>query len=192
MKVYTRGGDKGFTSLIGGERVKKYHHKIEAYGTLDELNSFIGLIRDHDVDTHTFETIIYIQDLIFNIESRLAASTSEIRDELPGVQESDIAFLEKEIDRMNESLPELTNFILPGGDLLVSYTHIARTICRRAERLMVGMNEAEEIDDLSLKFVNRLSDYFFTLAREFSVVRKAKEIIWNPKPDIPTKDTPTT
>jgi cob(I)alamin adenosyltransferase len=186
--VYTRGGDKGDTSLIGGERVPKYHHKIEAYGTIDELNSFVGLVRDYNqLDSHANDIIIFIQNILFNIESRLASTDENIRDAMPEVIEQDIKLLESEIDKMNSVLPILKNFILPGGHKLISYTHVARTVCRRGERLMIKLLETNEIDSNSVKFINRLSDYFFVLGRKFSHELKLKETAWSANPRISTK-----
>jgi cob(I)alamin adenosyltransferase len=140
-KIYTKTGDKGQTSLIGGTRVPKYHDRIEAYGTLDELNSYIGLVRDHVMDQHTREILLEIQDRIFTAESLLAADPGTEVKSLPQLIDEDIVLLEKEIDHMNESLPELTSFILPGGHPTVSFCHVTRCICRRAERLTIKLND---------------------------------------------------
>jgi cob(I)alamin adenosyltransferase len=186
--VYTRGGDQGDTSLIGGDRVPKYHQKIEAYGTIDELNSFIGLVRDYNtIVPEANNTIIYIQNILFNIESKLASTDKDIRDAMPEVLALDIELLESEIDKMNAELPVLKNFILPGGHKLVSYTHVARTVCRRGERLMVKLLSSDDIDSNSVKFINRLSDYFFVLGRKFSHELKVKESIWIANPRESTK-----
>ena len=141
FKIYTKGGDKGETSLLGGTRVPKYHERIEVYGTLDELNSFIGLLRDQPMDEHYKNELLKIQEKIFIAESRLAADQQEHLDRLPLISSDDILALEKEIDEMNIGLPELQSFILPGGHPAVSYCHIARTVCRRAERLSIRLSE---------------------------------------------------
>lgn len=167
-KIYTRTGDDGTTSLIGGKRVAKYDKRIEAYGTIDELNSWIGLIRDQKIDERSFKTLIEIQDRLFSIESILAQGPGADVSILPQISEKDILLLENEIDAMNEHLPPLTKFILPGGHTTVSYCHLARTVCRRAERIMIKVNRKFPIDILSLKYVNRLSDYLFVLSRKFS------------------------
>ncbi|HEY9115559.1 MAG TPA: cob(I)yrinic acid a,c-diamide adenosyltransferase [Bacteroidales bacterium] len=167
-KIYTRTGDDGTTALIGGKRVAKYDKRIEAYGTVDELNSWIGLIRDQEIDERSYKTLIEIQDRLFSIESLLAQGPGAETRKLPLISEKDILLLENEIDAMNEHLPPLTNFILPGGNTTVSYCHLARTVCRRAERIMIKVNRKFPIDLLSLKYVNRLSDYLFVLSRKIS------------------------
>jgi cob(I)alamin adenosyltransferase len=177
-KIYTRTGDDGTTSLIGGKRVAKYDKRIEAYGTVDELNSWIGLIRDQKIDERSFKTLIEIQDRLFSIESLLAQGPGAEAHPLPQISEQDILLLENEIDAMNEHLPPLTKFILPGGHTTVSYCHIARTVCRRAERIMIDVNQKISIDILSLKYVNRLSDYLFVLSRKVSHDCGATETPW--------------
>jgi len=179
-KIYTKGGDKGETSLLGGTRVPKYHDRIEAYGTVDELNSFIGLIRDQKIPAHFKELLLAIQNNLFTAESHLAADKYENTLSLPKIDEQDIALLEMEIDEMNKLLPTLRNFILPGGHPIVSYCHIARTICRRAERLTIKLAEKHEVESLIIKYLNRLSDYLFVLARRLSVEFKTDEIMWKP------------
>lgn len=178
FKIYTRTGDKGETSLIGGKRVPKFHQRIEAYGTVDELNSFVGLIRDQEIDPFERKTLIEIQDRLFTIESILASDTDNLTRKLPELFELDITFLENEIDRMNSFLPELKNFILPGGHPAVSLSHVARTICRRAERITLNLSTNYQVDHLVLKYLNRLSDYFFVLARYFSYYFKVDETAW--------------
>ncbi len=180
FKIYTKGGDKGQTSLLGGTRVPKYDNRIEAYGTLDELNSFIGIVRDMNIGKHHKETLLTIQHKIFAAESHLASDKPENTEKLPKVTEKDIIFLEKEIDDMNEHLPELRSFILPGGHVIVSYCHVCRTICRRAERLTIKLSEHYPIDERILKYLNRLSDYFFVLARKIGHDLGAPETLWKP------------
>jgi cob(I)alamin adenosyltransferase len=178
-KIYTKTGDKGETSLIGGTRVPKYHDRIEAYGTLDELNSFIGLIRDQKIDEHSREVLIEIQDRVFTAESILALDPGykPLR-KLPEIMEEDILLLEKEIDKMNETLPPITNFVLPGGHSTVSYCHIARTVCRRAERLTIKLAQHYEVNELVIKYLNRLSDYLFVLSRKLAKDLNVIETPW--------------
>jgi len=178
MKIYTKTGDKGETSLIGGKRVPKYHDRIEAYGTLDELNSYIGLVADLSIDDHSKSILIEIQDRVFTAESILAAENPGEHKFIPSLSESDIFFLEKEIDKMNEALPELQSFILPGGHIASSHCHIARCICRRAERLCIKLAQSQPIDPLVVKYLNRLSDYLFVLARKLVYDNKATEKPW--------------
>lgn len=184
MKIYTKTGDKGTTSLIGGTRVPKYDERIEAYGTLDELNSFIGLIRDQNIDEDTKKILIHIQDRLFTAESLLAIDPTKQVRKLPKLYESDIEFLEKEIDKMNENLEPIKNFVLPGGHQIVSMCHIARTICRRSERITLKLidNQPDTVmSELILKYLNRLSDFLFVLSRKFTKDFNANEIIWFPK-----------
>lgn len=180
MKIYTKTGDKGSTSLIGGTKVPKSHLRIEAYGTVDELNSHIGLCRDLLTDNAIRKLLQEIQDRLFTIGSSLACDPEkEPRMRLPDLKESDITLLEKAIDSMNESLPEMKNFILPGGHPAVSHLHIARCVCRRAERCVVRLEmEYPESDSLTLKYLNRLSDYFFVLARYAGKQLNAQEVAW--------------
>ena len=180
MKIYTKTGDKGNTSLIGGKRVPKYHNRIEAYGTIDELNSYMGLIRDLVEEKETKLLISEIQSKLMHASSVLATETEENQKKYAKIIEEDINTLEKEIDRMNEELPPLTKFILPGGHQTVSHCHIARTICRRAERSMVQVADNDYVDELVIKYVNRLSDYLFTLARYMSNKLGADEVEWKP------------
>ena len=182
-KIYTKTGDAGKTSLIGGTKVPKSHIRIQAYGTIDELNSFIGLLNDQISDTHSREMLREIQDRLFTIGSSLACDPDkEIVMKIPDLKESDILLLETEIDQMNAKLPEMKSFILPGGHVSVSAAHICRTICRRAERLIVELDEKERLDQpLIIKYLNRLSDYFFVLARWLGHLLGAEEIRWVPR-----------
>ncbi len=180
-KIYTKTGDKGYTSLIGGLRVPKYDNRIEAYGTVDELNSWIGLIRDQEIDTHSKKILLEIQDRLFTMESLLAKGPDSDSRQLPALSEDDITLLEKEIDKMNESLPELTTFVLPGGHTIVSYCHLARTVCRRAERIAIKLSETYDVESLNIKYLNRLSDYLFVLSRKFAVDLDVGETPWNPR-----------
>ena len=188
MKIYTKTGDKGTTALYGGTRVSKYHARIEAYGTADELNSYIGLIRDQKIDRRTSETLLKIQNEIFTLGAMLATppekeklKSGKDRLNVPKISQSTIEFLEKEIDFMEQSLPQMTHFILPGGHQTVSFCHIARCVCRRTERLAVYLSEQESIDENILSYLNRLSDYLFVLARKLTLDNQATEIPWIPK-----------
>lgn len=184
MKIYTRTGDDGTTGLIGGSRVKKHNIRLESYGTIDELNSYVGLIRSMQTDKQTDNVLEIIQNKLFVIGANLATDESieMIRKQLP-CKKADIELLEKEIDRMNMDLPELRNFILPGGSQAASFCHVARTVCRRAERKIVELSEKAEVDTNLVKFVNRLSDYLFVLSRKVNHDQKAPEILWSPELD---------
>ena len=179
IKIYTKSGDKGETSLIGGTRVPKFNVRIEAYGTVDELNSYIGLIRDQQIDKQYQDILLIIQHKLFAAESLLACDNEEASKKLPNIVEKDITLLEKEIDTMSESLPELHSFIIPGGNTVVSYCHIARCVCRRAERLTIKIASEYSVDVLVLKYLNRLSDYLFILARKIAFDNGVPETLWN-------------
>jgi cob(I)alamin adenosyltransferase len=181
MKIYTRTGDKGSTSLIGGTRVPKYHLRIEAYGTVDELNSYIGLIRCQEIDAHTTQMLKEIQDRLFTIGSSLAADPERSRMKIPDLHAEDVILLETEMDQMNLLLPELTHFVLPGGNTIVSYCHVARCICRRAERITVHLASESHVDEKMTIYLNRLSDYLFVLARKLNFDAKTEENIWIPR-----------
>ncbi|SFU61754.1 cob(I)alamin adenosyltransferase [Pustulibacterium marinum] len=190
MKIYTKTGDKGTTSLFGGTRVPKHHIRIDAYGTVDELNSWIGLIKDQKVAPRTKEILNYIQDRLFTIGAILATppekeilKNGKQRLNIPKISEEDVTILEQEMDMMNAELPPMTHFILPGGHQSVSFCHITRTICRRAERISTLLNEEEPIDASVIQYLNRLSDYLFVLARKLSNDLQAEEIKWIPKKD---------
>lgn len=182
MKVYTKTGDKGTTSLIGGRRVPKYDIRIEAYGTVDELMSYLGVIVSYKkVDKHTRSSIIEIQERLMTCASILATDTQELDNKLPELHSTDIIFLEKEMDEMDKKLPELESFIIPGGHSVVSHTHVARCICRRAERMAIQVQMEYKGSEMAVKYLNRLSDYLFVLARKFSKDFRAKEILWKPR-----------
>jgi len=188
MKIYTKTGDTGKTSLFGGTRVPKYHLRIEAYGTVDELNSYIGLIRDQKIDKHTKEILLKIQNGLFTLGSMLATppekeilKSGKERLNINKVSEESVVLLENEIDKMNESLPSMTHFILPGGHTTVSFCHIARCICRRAERIATQLSDESSINPQILVYLNRLSDYLFVLARKLTVDNQAQEIPWIPE-----------
>lgn len=181
MKIYTKTGDKGTTSLIGGTRVPKYDSRIESYGTVDELCAWIGLIRDQEIDTRIANDLLEIQDRLFTIESMLACDTSPSKLNIPEIYNKDIQFLENQIDSMTNELPELKSFLLPGGNTTISYCHIARTVCRRAERLVIQLDEKFVISSLILMYLNRLSDYLFVLSRKISNDKNVKEQLWKPR-----------
>jgi cob(I)alamin adenosyltransferase len=183
LKIYTKTGDLGKTSLIGGTKVPKSHIRIETYGTVDELNSYIGLVNDHIADEHSKLALKEIQDRLFTIGSSLACDPEkEPLMKMPDLKETDISLLEKEIDTMNESLPPMKSFLLPGGHIAVSTTHVARCICRRAERCCVNMQEQDLfVDPLVIKYLNRLSDYLFVLSRYVGQLLNAPEIPWKPR-----------
>jgi cob(I)alamin adenosyltransferase len=181
MKIYTKTGDKGFTSLIGGTRVAKHHIRIESYGTVDELNSYIGLIGDQEIAEHDKKILKQIQDRLFTIGSSLAADPEKSKMVIPDLHLADIELLEKEMDKMNEDLPELRHFILPGGSNTISYCHIARCVCRRAERITVRLAEESTVDEKVNVYLNRLSDYLFTLARKIANDNKITENQWIPR-----------
>ena len=188
MKIYTKTGDTGTTALFGGTRVPKHHIRIESYGTVDELNSHIGLIRDQDINQLYKNVLIEVQDRLFTVGAILATppekeilKNGQPRLNINRISDSDILFLENEIDTMDASLPQMTNFVLPGGHTTVSYCHIARCVCRRAERLVVHLHELEPTDEQVIKYLNRLSDYLFVLARKLSYELEAEEVKWIPK-----------
>ncbi len=183
LKIYTKTGDKGTTSLIGGTKVSKANIRIESYGTVDELNSFIGLCSDTVKDEKSEIVLKEIQDRLFTIGSSLACDPEkEPQFALPDLKEDDITFLEKEIDAMNELLPPMKNFILPGGSIAVSNLHIARCVCRRAERICVNMQDNNIfVDAIVTKYLNRLSDYLFVLARYILHINKINEVAWMPR-----------
>jgi len=181
MKIYTKTGDKGYTSLIGGTRVPKHHLRIETYGTVDELNSYIGLIRDQDIAVYDKQVLKKIQDRLFTIGSSLASDPEKSKMIIPDLHEADIELLEKEMDAMNDNLPELRHFILPGGNNAISFCHIARCVCRRAERLTVHLAEESPVDRKINIYLNRLSDYLFTLARKIGNDNKIPENQWIPR-----------
>lgn len=178
MKIYTKTGDKGQTSLIGGTRVPKHHIRIETYGTVDELNSWIGLLRDTIEDKHVKEILVESQDRLFTIGSILASDPEKSKMKLPELKNEDVELLEKEIDAMDQVVPPMKSFVLPGGHPTVSHIHIARCICRRAERCTIHLTEEAPVEELVIHYLNRLSDYLFMLARKVSHDLGAEEIPW--------------
>ena len=181
MKIYTKKGDKGQTGLIGGSRVSKNDLRINAYGTVDELNAHVGLLRDLTDDRELKSNLIDIQDRLFTAGSLLAVGEKGTKMKLPEIHEADIHCLESWIDGMDKLLPQMKSFVLPGGHVAVSTCHIVRTVCRRAERLIVELSNQVEVSPLIVAYFNRLSDYFFTLSRKLSMDLNAEETPWIPK-----------
>lgn len=179
MKIYTKTGDNGTTSLVGGTRVSKNHQRLECYGSIDELNSHIGLVHDITENVEVKSVLIFIQQKLFNIGSYLATeSYSQIQHQI--INKNDIFYIENIIDNFTNELPQLTNFILPSGHYSSSSTHVARTVCRRVERLLVSFSQANQVEENILIFINRLSDFLFVLARKFLKDVNKPEIHWNP------------
>lgn len=186
MKIYTRTGDTGETSLFGGQRVSKAELRIDTYGTIDELNAWMGMLRDQPVNKGRLELLLFIQDRLFTIGSRLATLDVSAVATLPALDEKDVVRLEMEIDRMDKVLPQMRSFVLPGGHPTVSTGHVARTVCRRAERLVVALHTREPVESVILVFLNRLSDYLFILCRSMAHELRVVEAPWKPRRD----DTP--
>ncbi len=183
LKIYTKTGDLGTTSLIGGTKVPKSHLRIESYGTVDELNSYIGLVNDSFQHERTNITLKEIQDRLFTIGSSLACDPEkEPLMKIPDLSQDDVALLEKEIDIMNEALPPMRSFILPGGSQAISFAHVARCVCRRAERICVHLQQENLfVEPLVIKYLNRLSDYLFVLARFIGLTQHVTELAWKPR-----------
>ncbi len=181
-KLYTKTGDDGTTGLFSGKRVSKHHVRIKAYGTVDELNAWIGLIRNDELAAETNSFLIKIQNELMVIASQLADDTSEKTRKLSGkivpIALENVIEIESEIDKINNELPELKNFIIPGGHVLISYTHLARCTCRRAERFITELKGEEEVSSVIIAYINRLSDYLFILARKLSKDFDVEEIKW--------------
>jgi len=181
MKIYTKTGDQGTTALFGGKRVSKANLRIDTYGTVDELNSWIGLVRDQDVNHKRKDVLIQIQNDLFVIGSILATEPGNDKVKIPSLSEEDIIFLEKQIDTMDADLPAMKFFVLPGGHTSVSTGHVARTICRRAERLVITLHESEPVNTIVIRYLNRLSDYLFVLCRKMAIELGIEETPWKPK-----------
>jgi len=182
VKIYTKTGDKGKTGLYGGKRVYKSDERIEAYGTIDELNAFIGLLYDSIEFAEIKNELSEIQDRLFTIGSSLASDPDKIEDLIkPDLKETDIISLEQSIDKYSENLPPLKHFILPGGNVIVSTCHVARTICRRAERNVIALHQKQEVEEIIIRYLNRLSDYLFVLSRQLSHLLKIEEKKWLPR-----------
>lgn len=181
MKIYTKTGDQGTTSLVGGTRLSKAHVRIEAYGTVDELNAYIGLLRDQPVNEARRDLLKEVQDRLFTIGSHLASEPDQTRKRLPDLHEEDIQLLEREMDALDAQLPPLRAFVLPGGHPSVSFGHVARTVCRRAERMVINLHEQEPVEDIIIRYLNRLSDYLFMLCRIMTQELGAEEVTWKPR-----------
>ena len=181
MKIYTKTGDSGKTSLVEGTRISKAHLRIESYGTVDELNSFLGLVADQEVNAIRRPFLKSIQDNLFVIGSNLASDPAKRASKVPPVQAEDITLLEHAMDEMDAVLPELKHFVLPGGHPAVSHAHVARTVCRRAERAVIRLAELDEVPALVVVYLNRLSDYFFVLSRKMALELEVEEVKWLPK-----------
>ena len=182
MKIYTKTGDKGTTSLLGGTRLPKHHLRIEAYGTVDELNAFVGKLRDHEACKAAQHTLQEIQDRLFTIGSALATDPAkEPKMALPDLNEEDVQLLENDMDAMDAELPMMKSFVLPGGHPAVSDAHVCRTVCRRAERRVLALAEEDDVAPDIARYLNRLSDYFFMLGRRLTQVTKSNEIPWKPR-----------
>jgi cob(I)alamin adenosyltransferase len=181
MKIYTKTGDKGTTSLFGGKRVSKADLRIDTYGTIDELNSHIGLVRDQEVNKKRRDVLVEIQDRLFTIGSILATEPGNIKVKIPSLTADDILFLEKEIDGMDATLPPMKFFVLPGGNQAVSFCHVARTVCRRSERLVIALHAQEPVETLVIQYLNRLSDYLFVLSRKMTDELGVEETPWKPR-----------
>ncbi len=178
MKVYTKTGDKGTTALFGGARVSKAHIRIDSYGTVDELNSHIGLLRDQPVNSNRHDILVEIQDRLFTLGSILATEPGNTKVKIPALTEKDVVALEKSIDQMEETLEPMKNFVLPGGHQSVSFCHIARCVCRRAERQIIALADHEEVPPIAIQFINRLSDFLFVLSRKMTAELGAPETPW--------------
>jgi cob(I)alamin adenosyltransferase len=181
MKIYTKTGDQGTTSLFGGKRVSKADHRIETYGTVDELNSWIGVLRDQEVNKSFRDVLTKIQEKLFVIGSMLATEPGNTKVKIPLLTEADVTSLETEIDKMEGTLEPMRNFILPGGHQSVSFCHVARTVCRRAERHTIALHNLESVDPLIIKYLNRLSDFLFVLSRKMTADLGAPETPWKPE-----------
>ncbi|MAV78938.1 MAG: ATP:cob(I)alamin adenosyltransferase [Flavobacteriaceae bacterium] len=182
FKLYTKTGDDGTTGLLSGKRVSKHHVRIKAYGTVDELNTWVGMVRNFEIDKNTENTLIKIQTELMIVAAQLAddniSNTSRLVNTLQPITQSNIKYLEGQIDLINGELPELKNFVIPGGHIIVSYSHLARCTCRRAERLITELNQIESVPEIIIAYINRLSDFLFILARKLSKDHEVKEIIW--------------
>ncbi len=181
MKIYTKTGDEGTTSLFGGKRVSKSELRIDTYGTVDELNSWIGVLRDLEVNQKRRTVLVEIQDRLFTIGSILATEPNNTKVKIPSLSERDITFLEKEIDEMDARLQPMRFFVLPGGHPSISWGHVARTVCRRTERLVIALHNLEKVDPFVIKYLNRLSDYLFVLCRAMTHELGVEETPWKPR-----------
>ncbi len=181
VKIYTKTGDAGTTSLFGGKRVRKSDLRIDTYGTVDELNAYIGLLRDQQVNSQRKDVLVEIQDRLFTLGSILATEPGNDKVKVPPLLEADVLFLERQIDTLTEALPPMRFFVLPGGHPSISFGHVARTVCRRAERLVIALDQVEPVEPLVVKYLNRLSDYLFTLCRTMTQELGVEETPWKPR-----------
>jgi cob(I)alamin adenosyltransferase len=181
MKIYTKTGDEGATSLFGGKRVSKAELRIDTYGTVDELNSWMGVLRDQPVNQERKEILLAIQDRLFTMGSMLATEPGNPKVKIPLLTEADVLFLENEIDSMEALLAPMRSFVLPGGHSSVSFAHVTRTVCRRAERLVIALHKSEPVDLVVIKYLNRLSDYIFVLSRKMVLELEVEESPWKPR-----------
>jgi cob(I)alamin adenosyltransferase len=182
LKIYTKTGDTGKTSLVGGTRISKGNLKIESYGTVDELNSWIGVLRDLPENESRKDIFKEIQDRLFTIGADLASESEIVKQKkVPDLFDTDVELLEKAMDEMNEEIPPLRAFVLPGGNVAVSYAHVARTVCRRAERHIIRLTEVEEVNELVIRYLNRLSDYLFVVSRKITQELGTEEVAWKPR-----------
>ena len=181
MKVYTKNGDKGNTQLLGGTNISKDNNRLECYGTIDELNAHIGHIYDQEIDSVSKIIMLRIQNTLFDLGSNIAFDQKAKNLIIPHLAENDIVIIEESIDAMEKNLPTLTNFILPSGHSTSSYCHIARTVCRRAERSLVRLMTNEKVEEINIKYLNRLSDFLFVLSRYILLLNKKEEVLWQKK-----------
>lgn len=181
MKIYTKTGDSGTTSLLGGKRVSKADLRLDAYGAVDELNAYVGLLKDQEINRKRVNFLKGIQDVLFTVGATLATSPGKSNVKRPEIHAEEIAALENEIDLIEAELEPLTKFILPGGHQVVSFCHIARTVCRRSERCVVALHEHEPVDEIIIKYLNRLSDYLFVLGRLVAKELDVAEVTWEPR-----------
>lgn len=181
MKVYTKNGDKGNTQLLGGTNISKDNNRLECYGTIDELNAHIGHIYDQEIDLVSKKIMLKIQNTLFNLGSNIAFDQKAKNLIIPHLSENDVEIIEESIDAMEKNLPALTNFILPSGHSTSSLCHIARTVCRRAERSLVRLMTNEKVEEINIKYLNRLSDFLFVLSRYILLLNKKEEVLWQKK-----------
>ncbi|KEO74768.1 cob(I)yrinic acid a,c-diamide adenosyltransferase [Anditalea andensis] len=181
MKIYTKTGDQGTTALLGGTRVSKANLRIDAYGTVDELNAYIGLLRDQEVNNVRQGFLKEIQDRLFTLGAALASTPGKENIQRPDIHLQDVEKLEIQIDKMEESLTPLKNFVLPGGHQVISFSHLARTVCRRAERCTILLDQSEPVDPILIAYLNRLSDYLFVLGRKIAQELNIEEVLWEPR-----------
>ncbi len=181
MKIYTKTGDTGSTSLVAGTRISKASLKIDAYGTVDELNAWIGVLRDHPANETRKDILKEIQDRLFTLGADLASEPEQTKKKIPDLFDTDVERLEQEMDTMDTHIPPLRLFVLPGGHQAVSFAHVARTVCRRAERLIIALTDSEDVNPLIIKYINRLSDYLFVLSRKITQEQGSEEVAWRPR-----------